>query len=224
MREKLNQNLIQVIERIEKARIAVDRHRIVRLVAVSKYSTQEEIAALYACGQRAFGENKVQDLKTKSQSLESLPLEWHFIGSLQSNKINALLSLNPFMFQSLHSWELAEQLQMRLQRENKTLRTLLQVNSAKEESKSGFIPEIAQEMYLKIQESCPNIQLCGLMSIGAHTNENAVIKKSFETTYKIFEKLQTQGATMLSMGMSDDFELAIACGSNCVRLGSVLFK
>ncbi|MBD5165552.1 YggS family pyridoxal phosphate-dependent enzyme [Helicobacter sp.] len=224
MREKLNQNLIQTIERIEKARIAVDRHRIVRLVAVSKYSTQEEIATLYACGQRAFGENKVQDLKTKSQSLESLPLEWHFIGSLQSNKINALLNLNPFMFQSLHSLELAEQLQMRLQRENKTLRTLLQVNSAKEESKSGFMPEVAQEMYLRIQESCPNLQLCGLMSIGAHTNENAVIKKSFETTYKIFEKLQTQGATMLSMGMSDDFELAIACGSNCVRLGSVLFK
>lgn len=224
MREKLNQNLIQVIERIEKARIAVDRHRIVRLVAVSKYSTQEEIASLYACGQRAFGENKVQDLKVKSQSLESLPLEWHFIGSLQSNKINALLSLNPFMFQSLHSLGLAEQLQMRLQRESKTLRALLQVNSAKEASKSGLMPEVAQEMYLRIQESCPNIHLCGLMSIGAHTNENAVIKKSFETTYKIFEKLQTQGATMLSMGMSDDFELAIACGSNCVRLGSVLFK
>ncbi|CAM3637783.1 MULTISPECIES: YggS family pyridoxal phosphate-dependent enzyme [Helicobacter] len=224
MQEKLNQNLIDVIERIEKARIAVDRHRIVRLVAVSKYSTQEEITALYACGQRAFGENKVQDLKAKSEILESLPLEWHFIGSLQSNKINALLSLNPFMLQSLHSLELAEQLQKRLQKENKALRTLLQVNSAKEESKSGFMPEVAQEMYCRILETCPNIKLCGLMSIGAHTDEKKMIQKSFEQTYRIFESLQNKGAKTLSMGMSEDFELAIACGSNCVRLGSVLFK
>ena len=224
MQEKLNQNLIDVIERIEKARIAVDRQRIVRLVAVSKYSTQEEITALYACGQRAFGENKVQDLKAKSEILESLPLEWHFIGSLQSNKINALLSLNPFMLQSLHSLELAEQLQKRLQKENKALRTLLQVNSAKEESKSGFMPEVAQEMYCRILETCPNIKLCGLMSIGAHTDEKKMIQKSFEQTYRIFESLQNKGAKTLSMGMSEDFELAIACGSNCVRLGSVLFK
>lgn len=224
MQEKLNQNLISVIEKIEKARIATDRHRIVRLVAVSKYSTEEEIAALYACGQRAFGENKVQDLKTKSKILESLPLEWHFIGSLQSNKINALLSLSPFMFQSLHSLELAEQLQKRLQSENKSLRTLLQVNSAKETSKSGFMPEVAYEAYLEILESCPNIELVGLMSIGAHTQDRAVVQKSFETTHKIFEKLQNKGANTLSMGMSDDFELAISCGSNCVRLGSVLFK
>ena len=151
MQARLNQNLMEAIERIEKARIAVDRHRIVRIIAVSKYSTKEEIAALYACGQRAFGENKVQDLKEKSQLLESLPLEWHFIGSLQNNKINALLSLNPFMLQSLHSLELAEQLQKRLQKENKTLQTLLQINSAKEESKSGFMPEIAFDMYLRIQ-------------------------------------------------------------------------
>ncbi|WP_416827394.1 YggS family pyridoxal phosphate-dependent enzyme, partial [Helicobacter ganmani] len=191
---------------------------------VSKYSTQEKITALYACGQRAFGENKVQDLKAKSEILESLPLEWHFIGSLQSNKINALLSLNPFMLQSLHSLELAEQLQKRLQKENKALRTLLQVNSAKEESKSGFMPEVAQEMYCRILETCPNIKLCGLMSIGAHTDEKKMIQKSFEQTYRIFESLQNKGAKTLSMGMSEDFELAIACGSNCVRLGSVLFK
>ena len=224
MKERLNQNLIEVIDRIEKARIAVDRHRIVRIVAVSKYSTKEEIATLYDCGQRAFGENKVQDLKEKSQNLESLPLEWHFIGSLQSNKINALLSLNPFMLQSLHSLELAEQLQTRLLRENQTLQVLLQVNSAKEESKSGFMPEVASEMYCKILESCPNLKLCGLMSIGAHSEDRRVIQESFEATHKIFESLQNKGAEVLSMGMSGDFELAIACGSNCVRIGSTLFK
>ena len=140
-----NTNLLDAIERIEKARIAVDRHRIVRLIAVSKYSTTEQIQALYQCGQRAFGENKVQDLNQKSQLLESLPLEWHFIGTLQSNKINMLLKIKPFMLHSLHSLSLAEELQKRLSKENKTLRTLLQSNSAKENNKSGFMPEDANE-------------------------------------------------------------------------------
>ena len=219
-----NKNLIDAIDRIEKARIAVDRHRIIRLIAVSKYSTTEEIQALYQCGQRAFGENKVQDLNQKSQILESLPLEWHFIGTLQSNKINTLLKLNPFMLHSLHSLSLAEELQKRLHKENKTLRTLLQINSAKEDSKSGFMPEVAIERYHQISEECPNIKLCGVMSIGAHTQDTKIIQKSFETTYKIYEKLLPIGVQTLSMGMSGDFELAIKCGSNCVRLGSILFK
>lgn len=222
MQERLNQNLLEVIEKIEKARIAVDRRRIVQLVAVSKYSTQEEIATLYACGQRAFGENKVQDLQQKANALETLPIEWHFIGSLQSNKINTLLQLNPYLLQSLHSLELAQALQKRLERENKTLKALVQVNSAREESKSGFMPEMTLEMYARIQEECKNIELCGLMSIGAHCNDVKIIQRSFETTRDLFS--QIKGAEILSMGMSGDFELAIACGSNCLRLGSVLFR
>ncbi|WP_194145570.1 YggS family pyridoxal phosphate-dependent enzyme [Helicobacter apodemus] len=219
-----NTNLLDAIERIEKARIAVDRHRIVRLIAVSKYSTTEQIQALYQCGQRAFGENKVQDLNQKSQLLESLPLEWHFIGTLQSNKINMLLKIKPFMLHSLHSLSLAEELQKRLSKENKTLRTLLQINSAKENNKSGFMPEVAIEKYHQISQNFPNIKLCGIMSIGAHTQDTKIIQKSFETTYKIYEKLLPIGAQTLSMGMSGDFELAIKCGSNCVRLGTILFR
>lgn len=222
MQARLNQNLLEAIERIEKARIAVDRRRIVQLVAVSKYSTQEEIATLYACGQRAFGENKVQDLQQKASALEALPLEWHFIGSLQSNKINALLQLKPYLLQSLHSLELAQALQSRLERENQQLNALLQVNSAKEVSKSGFMPEVALEAYARIKGECKNIKLCGLMSIGAYTEDKALVQKSFELTQNLFS--QIKGAEVLSMGMSGDFELAIACGSNCVRLGSTLFK
>lgn len=221
---QLEQNLLEAIEKIEKARISVDRHRIIKLIAVSKYSTKEDIQELYQCGQRAFGENKVQDLETKSKELEDKPLEWHFIGTLQTNKINALLKIKPFMLQSLHSLELATNLQKRLQRENLTLNTLLQVNSAKEESKNGFMPEIAYESYLKIKEECPNLKLCGLMSIGAHTQDLKIIQKSFELTRSIYEKLEKEGAKILSMGMSDDFTLAIKCGSNLVRLGSTLFK
>ncbi len=210
-----------VIRRVETARLKVDDHLIVKIVAVSKYSSCEEITKLYEIGQRAFGENKVQDLKTKSAELEELPLEWHFIGNLQKNKINNLIDLAPTLFQGLDSLELAQELQKKLVAKETTMDCLLQINSAKEESKHGVMPEDALNIYKQIQEECPNIHLKGVMSIGAHTDDEAVIRKSFETTHEIFK--QIPDAKYCSMGMSGDFELAIECGSNMVRLGSVMF-
>lgn len=211
-----------VVRRVEFARLQVSEHHIVKTIAVSKYSTSDEIAKLYNIGQRAYGENKVQDLKAKSQELEELPLEWHFIGNLQKNKINNLLDIKPSLFHALDSMELAEELQKKLETKNMTLNTLMQINSAKEDSKHGFMPEDAIEAYKQIQETCPNIKLKGVMSIGAHSDDRNTIKKSFETTHEIYKQLD--GATICSMGMSGDFELAIACGSNMVRLGSVMFN
>lgn len=210
-----------VIERIEKARIKVDEHHIVKIVAVSKYVDSDAVKALYEIGQRAFGENRVQDLKAKMESLEALPLEWHFIGTLQKNKINHLISLDPFLMQSLDSPELADALQSRLETHDKTMECLLQINSAHEETKSGVSPEAAGEIYAQIRETCPRIHLKGVMSIGAHTDDQPTIRESFETTRRIFEQLPD--ATICSMGMSGDYELAIECGSNMVRLGSVMF-
>ena len=214
-------HLDNVIQRIEDARITVSEHHIVKIIAVSKYSTEEAIKRLYAIGQRAFGENKVQDLVTKSKDLEELPLEWHFIGTLQKNKINNLIDANPYMFQGLDSLELAQALQKRLEVKGAQMECLLQVNSANEESKSGVSAQEAKDMYTQIKESCPNIDLRGLMSIGAHSDDKKIIQNSFETTHKIYEGLD--GADICSMGMSGDFELAIKCGSNMVRLGSVMF-
>lgn len=211
-----------VIRRVESARLKVSDHHIVKIVAISKYSTSDEIEKLYKIGQRAFGENKVQDLKTKAHELEELPLEWHFVGNLQKNKINNLLDINPSLFHALDSLDLAHELQKKLQAREMTLDALLQINSAKEESKHGVMPEVAKEVYEQIQSECPNIKLKGLMSIGAHTEDKAIIKKSFETTYGIYKELE--GATICSMGMSGDFELAIECGSNMVRLGSIMFN
>ena len=210
-----------IIDRIEKARIRVSEHHIVKIVAVSKYSDADAVAALYKIGQRAFGENRVQDLKTKTEALDALPLEWHFIGSLQKNKINQLLALDPFMFQSLDSIELAEAMQIRLAERDMKLDTLLQINTAREATKSGVMPEAAKDIYRQISETCPNIALKGVMTIGAHTDDQALIRRSFEQTRSIFDDLP--GATVCSMGMSGDFELAIECGSNMVRLGSVMF-
>jgi len=210
-----------IIERIEAARLKVNDHHIVKIVAASKYVGPEAIEALYQIGQRAFGENRVQDLVTKAEALDQLPIEWHFIGTLQKNKINQLLHVRPSLLHSIDSIDLAEALQSRLERENMTLRALVQVNAAAEESKSGFESEALLDAYQQIQETCPNLHLQGLMTIGAHSDDYQTIKKSFETTRKLFDQLQ--GATICSMGMSSDFELAIECGSNMVRLGSILF-
>ncbi|QOP45937.1 YggS family pyridoxal phosphate-dependent enzyme [Sulfurimonas paralvinellae] len=211
-----------VIRRVESARLKVSEHHIVKIVAVSKYSTADDIERLYHIGQRAFGENKVQDLREKAKTLEDLPLEWHFIGNLQKNKINNLLDINPALFQALDSLELAHELQKKLVAKEMTLDCLLQINSAKEESKHGLMPEVALEVYKQIQNECPNIHLKGVMSIGAHSDDEAVVRKSFETTYDIFTQLED--ASICSMGMSGDFELAIECGSNMVRLGSIMFN
>jgi pyridoxal phosphate enzyme (YggS family) len=213
----------EVLEKIEKARIETNEHQIVKIVAISKYVDTKAIEGLYKIGQRAFGENKVQDLKLKVESLEQYPLEWHFVGRLQSNKINALLDINPSLIHSIDSYEKAVELDKRAKVKGKTPNILLQINSAKEDSKAGVMPEVAVEEYLKIKE-LKSLNLKGVMTIGAHSEDEKEIKKSFETTYSIYEKLQNKGATICSMGMSGDFELAVRCGSNMLRLGSVLFK
>lgn len=212
----------KVIRRVEGARLKVSPHHIVKIVAISKYSNSDDIAKLYQIGQRAFGENKVQDLKSKIQDLDELPLEWHFVGNLQKNKINNLIDIDPTLFHALDSVEFASELQKKLLAKDKTLDALLQINSAKEESKHGVMPEDAKDTYEQITKNCPNINLKGVMSIGAHSDDKEVVKNSFITTYEIYKSLDN--ATICSMGMSGDFELAIECGSNLVRLGSVIFN
>lgn len=217
-------NLDEVIEKIEFARLQVSGHHIVKILAVSKYSSEDEIRALLATGQRAFGENKVQDLLTKTKNLEELPIEWHFIGHLQKNKINNIIDASPSLIQSLDSLELALALQEKLASKQLTFDMLLQVNSANETSKSGVSSEEALDIYTQVSETCPNIRLKGLMSIGAHSEDRKIRKQSFDTTRKLFDKLDNNSDLICSMGMSSDYEEAILCGSTMVRIGSKLFK
>ncbi len=223
-KEQLRANLDEVIWNIEEARITVSEHHIVQLVAVGKYTEIENIATLYELGQRAFGENQVQQLKERMEILEELPLQWQMIGSLQKNKINNLIDLRPALIQSLDSMELATELNKKLLAKNQSMNCLLQVNAANEESKSGVSAEQALDIYQELKETCPQIDLKGVMTIGAHTEDTKLIQQSFETTQSIYEKLEKEGATICSMGMSSDYELAIKCGSNLVRIGSALFK
>lgn len=223
-KERLRDNLDRVIANIEKSRLSVSGHHIVKLVTVAKYTQIENISTLYELGQRAFGENQVKQLKERKELLDSLPLEWHLIGSLQKNKINNLIDLRPSLMHSLDSIELANELNKKLQAKERKLNCLLQINASKEESKSGVSTEEAYDIYQQIQQSCPNINLKGVMSIGSHSPDKDLIQKNFEDTHSIYERLQKDGATICSMGMSGDYELAIRCGSNLVRVGSALFE
>jgi pyridoxal phosphate enzyme (YggS family) len=223
-KEKLRANLDEVIWNIEESRITVSEHHIVQLVAVGKYTKIENIETLYTLGQRAFGENQVQQLKERMDTLDELPLQWQMIGSLQKNKINNLIDLRPTLMQSLDSLDLAIELNKKLEAKESKMSCLLQINAAAEATKSGFSSTEAYDMYQQIKETCPNINLKGVMTIGAHTDDTKLIQQSFETTHSIYEKLATDGATICSMGMSSDYTLAIKCGSNLVRVGSALFK
>jgi len=221
-KEKAVENLDKVITKIEFARLQVNNHKIVQLVAISKYSSAKDIQKLYESGQRAFGENKVQDLKQKQEELQDLPIAWHFVGTLQKNKINNLIDLNPVLMHSLDSLDLAEDLDKKLKAKNKKMNCLLQINSAYEDTKSGIDPQTALDIYNIIQKKYTNINLKGVMSIGANTKEQEKIMESFQITKTIFD--QCKEATICSMGMSNDFETAIINGSSMVRVGSALFK
>jgi pyridoxal phosphate enzyme (YggS family) len=213
-----------ILTKIEKVRLRVNQHQIIKIIAVSKSVDANAIEQMYQIGQRAFGENRVQDLKSKRETLEYLPLEWHFIGRLQTNKINQLIDLNPSLMHSCDSLQMAQELDKRLLVKNQKMDILLQINSAYEEQKAGVMPEVAKETYENILSTCKNLNLKGVMSIGAHSEDERLIRKSFETTYKLYEELQSKGAKHCSMGMSSDFELAVECGSNMLRIGSTLFK
>ncbi|EAB5334232.1 YggS family pyridoxal phosphate-dependent enzyme [Campylobacter jejuni] len=201
----------------------LEKTKNIRLVAASKYVDASIIEKLFDQGVVEFGENQVQALAQKKENLDEkkLDIKWHFIGTLQSNKINLLIKQKPILWHSCNGIKIAKTMDKRL---DYKLNTLLEINSANENSKSGLDPNQAVEEYLQIQEECPNLNLCGVMSIGSHSQDKESIIKSFETTFKIYEILQKHGAKICSMGMSNDFEIAIKCGSNLVRLGSILFK
>ena len=196
-----------------------------KLVAVSKSVDIDALKELASFGQLDFGENRVQELERKIQGLAGISadysrLRWHFIGRLQSNKINALLALRPALWQSCESVDAALSVEKRLSYE---LPCLVQINSANESSKQGASLNEAVDIYHEICQRCKLLKPVGVMSIGANNSDESVIAKSFEDTYKVFESLQKHGAKICSMGMSDDWHIALKCGSNMLRLGRILW-
>lgn len=191
------------------------------LVAVSKLKPASDIAQMYALGQRDFGENYVQELVEKQAQLPS-DIHWHFIGHLQSNKVKYIA---PFvhLIHSVDSEKLLKEIDKQAAKNNRIIHVLLQVHIAEEETKFGFDEAELLALDLTLFK---NVHIIGLMGMATFTDDKEKVKREFEYLQKIYIAFATQKnilLTTLSMGMSDDYELAIDCGSNMIRIGSLLF-
>ncbi|CCJ28677.1 unnamed protein product [Pneumocystis jirovecii] len=207
----------------------------VRLVAVSKLNSVEDIKIAYDYGQRHFGENFVQEMVEKAKLLPS-DCQWHFIGGLQTNKCKTLVSIsNLWAVESLDSYKKAFALNkalMNLKRStnmldnnDRKLNVYVQVNTSCEEGKNGVAPCDSEELCSYIINNCKELHLKGLMTIGSLSESNSEYNKDFETLVKCRDKItESLGIKLeLSMGMSRDFELAIKMGSTNIRVGTNIF-
>jgi PLP dependent protein len=199
-----------------------------KLVAVSKTKPNEAILELYNQGQRTFGENYVQELVDKQAALPT-DIEWHFIGHLQSNKVKYIA---PFvdMIHSVDSVKLLQEINKQAAKNGRIIKVLLQFHIAEEESKFGFNTEGVKLIIADLENSnLNNINVCGVMGMATFTDDKAQVKREFQLMKQIFNDLKqiyfsdNQSFTEISMGMSDDYQLAIAEGATMVRIGSLLF-
>lgn len=200
----------------------------VKLVAVSKTKPVDLIQQAYDAGQRCFGENKAQELADKFPQLPN-DIEWHFIGHLQTNKVKYIA---PFVHtvHSIDSLKLLSEVNKRAQQNERTIHCLLQFHIADESTKFGLNLEEAQELLASAGfAALQNIRITGVMGMATFTDNQAQVTQEFSRLKSIFDSLKTshfasdEAFSNISMGMSGDYELAIAAGSNLIRVGSALF-
>ena len=203
-------------------RVGRDENEIT-LVAVSKTFPAADIQRLYSAGQLDFGENKPQELKQKNEQLSKEDIRWHLIGQLQTNKVKYIADY-VHLIHSVHSEKLADEIQRQAEKRSKILDILVQVNTSGEEQKSGIGPASAEKLCRYIAD-LDNIRLKGLMTIGKFTEDKNIIRENFKLLKNIFDELKTgfKDFKYLSMGMTDDFDIAIEEGSNMLRVGSAIF-
>lgn len=197
----------------------------VTLVAVSKTKPLEDILELYQLGQRDFGENYVQELADKAAKLPA-DIRWHFIGHLQTNKVKYIA---PFvqLIQGVDSPKLLNEISKQALKCNRIIDCLLQVYIAEEESKFGLDEWELDDLLSRLNE-LKGVRICGLMGMASFTTDMDKVRKEFQHLKKIFDRYSrvstsTQNFTILSMGMSSDYKVAVEEGSNLVRIGSLLF-
>lgn len=195
----------------------------VELVAVSKFHPVEKIKEVYDCGQRVFGENKVQELLSKVNELPN-DIKWHLIGHLQTNKVKFIV---PFIdtIQSVDSEKLLLEIDKEAAKISKKINVLLQVKIAEEDTKYGLEVQEAKEIFSNyLENKYPNIAITGLMGMATFTDNKNQVKSEFLILKSLFDELSKfKHLEKLSMGMSDDFKIAIECGANSVRIGSAIF-
>ena len=191
----------------------------VTLVCVSKFQPVEAIREAYEAGERHFGESRVQELKAKIPQLPS-DIHWHFIGHLQTNKVRDLIKLRPYLIHSVDSQKLLEAINDEAAKTGIIQDVLLEVHVAREETKTGLLPDQIGGILDLCRAKMQHIRICGLMCMATNTDDEAEIRRCFTETREL---LSSFGGAILSMGMSEDYPIAIECGANMVRIGSSIF-
>jgi pyridoxal phosphate enzyme (YggS family) len=199
------------------------------LIAVSKTKPVEDLTALYELGHREFGENYVQELVGK-QAILPADIRWHFIGHLQSNKVKYIA---PFvhLIHGVDSLKLLEAVDKEGRKLGRIVNCLLQVHIASEETKFGFDLQEARQVaaHYFLEKKFGNVKVCGLMGMASFTADQTIVENEFKSLKSLFDEIRstypdlTDDFNKLSMGMSGDYKLAIQCGSNMVRIGSLIF-
>jgi pyridoxal phosphate enzyme (YggS family) len=199
------------------------RREEIKLIAVSKTKPISEIEEAYKTGFTDFGENKAQELRDKASQFSG-NFNWHFIGHLQTNKVKYVIEPSEYIH-SVDSIKLAEEINKRAEKLNKQQKILLEINSAKEASKFGLVDE---KEILEVAVHCKyleHVDLKGVMTMAPFTNDKDVIRNSFVKLRKVFENLNKRNFNLeeLSMGMTNDYEIAIEEGSTMLRIGTAIF-
>lgn len=211
----VNKNILKIISDIPKN---------VKLVAISKTKSTKDIMMAYETGQRVFGENKIQEMSVKEGDLPK-DIKWHMVGHVQSNKIKYMA---PYvdLIHGIDSLKSIKILNKEGAKNNRILNCLLQIKISKEESKFGLSETLFKEIiYSNEYKDMKNVKIKGIMAMASNTNENSIIRSEFVQAKKIFDEINTldKSFDILSMGMSNDYKIAIECGSNMIRLGSLIF-
>ena len=197
----------------------------VKLVAVSKFHPAERLQEAYDAGQRIFGESRPQEMVAKYEVLPH-DIEWHMIGHLQTNKVKYIA---PFvsMISSVDSERLVEEIEKQAAKHNRTIDILLEVHVAQEETKSGWsVEELRSYIASGAINNMTHVRVRGVMTIASNTEDESVVRNDFATIRRIFEELKPQFGPhfdTLSIGMSDDYPIALEYGSTMVRIGTAIF-
>ena len=215
-----------ITNNIRNVRAHIPAH--VTLVCVSKFHPVEAIREAYDAGERHFGESRVQELKQKIPLLPD-DIHWHFIGHLQTNKVRDLLKLRPYLIHSVDSERLLNALNEEAIKQGIIQNILLEIHVAKEETKTGLSPSKIESILDHSATVWPGLRIVGLMAMATNTDDETEIRRCFNLTASLASDLYSvsktvfQAKPILSMGMSDDYRIAIECGSNMVRIGSTIF-
>ncbi len=220
----IEKNIQIVQEKIEKCcnKAGVDKNS-VELICVSKTVDSDAVLSAYNFGMRSFGENRVQEFINKNEKLPN-DIRWNLIGRLQTNKVKYIINRGVFLLHALDRQELAKELQKQCEKQDTVLDALIQVNISREDTKAGVYEEDLQ-MFLDQMVVYDRVRLKGIMTIGPNTSDENSIRSVFAKAKQIFDKFSTEvsGFEYLSMGMTNDFEIAIEMGSNMVRVGTAIF-